>query len=216
MLSLNILLLAFFILLNSMASFEEERRDAVVDSVREAFQGLVPADRNLTADPAALDIFEGADDVIDSLNQLFGDNLPLVESQDAAGNRVIKVDMPAGDLFAAQGDALRPDGAETLRLIGAVLDDPRFISPGYQVDVLYGLPGKASGIEGNRPALMRAGTVVRELVRQGLPPARLSAGLLPELPDQVRILFTIRLEAPPPAAADDAATPGAPAAAGDK
>jgi len=52
LLSLNILLLAFFILLNSLSSFEEERRDAVMDSVRQAFQGLVRVERNALASPA--------------------------------------------------------------------------------------------------------------------------------------------------------------------
>ena len=42
----------FFILLNALSSFEEERRAAVVDSVREAFQGLVPAEYSTSPAPA--------------------------------------------------------------------------------------------------------------------------------------------------------------------
>ncbi|GAB4371029.1 MAG: hypothetical protein Kow00114_31650 [Kiloniellaceae bacterium] len=205
LLSLNILLLAFFILLNSLSTFEEKRRDAVMDSVREAFQGLVPADRNVQTSPAAADLFEGATEAIDSLNQLFGDELPLVESRDAAGRWTLQVDLPVDDLFADDSDALRPDGAETLRLIASVMDDPRFARPGYQVDVLYGLGGTLSGIDGNRAAMARAGVLVRELAREGLPAERLSAGLLPALPGQVRFHFTIQLDAPAPEAAGAAA-----------
>lgn len=199
LLSLNILLLAFFILLNSMASFEEERRDAVMDSVREAFQGTLPAVRNLRSDPSAVDIFDGAEEIIDSLTQLFGPNLPLMESQKDAGTWALKVDLPVGDVFSEDGDDLRPDGAETLRLIAGVLTDPRFRGADYRVDVLYGLPGRVSGIDGNRQAMRRAGRLVRELVDQRMDPATLSAGLLPEFAGKLRFQFTIQLHTPPPA-----------------
>ncbi|MGF1631446.1 MAG: flagellar motor protein MotB [Kiloniellaceae bacterium] len=200
LLSLKILLLAFFILLNALSSFEEERRTAVVESVRQAFQGLLPAERNVRADPAASDIFEGSESIIDSLNQLFGDNLPLVERQDSSAARTLQVDLPLSELFADQGDDLQPEGAETLRLIAGVLTDPRFARQNYRVDVLYGLEGRSSGIEGNRTALLRAGALVRDLEQQGLPSARLSAGLLPGFPGQVRFHFTIEAEPPAPAA----------------
>lgn len=198
LLSLNILLLAFFILLNSLSTFEEERRDAVMDSVRQAFQGLVPADRNLQDSPAAADLFEGAAEAADSLNQLFGDDLPLVERRDAAGRWTLQADLPVADLFADDGAALSPDGAETLRLIAGVMADPRFAGAGYQIDVLYGLAGSASGIEGNRAAMARAGVLVRELAGEDIPAERLSAGLLPALPGRVRFHFTIGMDASAP------------------
>jgi hypothetical protein len=200
LLSLKILLLAFFILLNALASFEVERRDAVVDSVRDAFQGLLPAERSLGPEQAGLGILQGAENVIDSLNQLFADNLPLVERPDSAGAWTLKVDLPVDDLFVDRGSDITPDGAETLRLIAGVLSDPRSTRPGYRVDVLYGLDGRSSGLAGNRQALARAGALVRALQDQGLDPARLSAGLMPALPGKVRIHFTIQLEPPAPAA----------------
>src|SRR3546814_1090942 len=128
LLSLNILLVAFFILLNSLASFEEERRGAVVESVREAFQGLLPAGRSVRADPAGLGVLEGADDIIESLSQLFGDDLPLVERTEASGARVLQIDLPAAELFGDEGNDLRPDGDESLRHIGGVLAEPRLRS----------------------------------------------------------------------------------------
>src|SRR3546814_4555131 len=54
LLSLKILLLAFFILLNALATFQEERSSAVVDSVRDAFQGLLPVGRRGAADPGGV------------------------------------------------------------------------------------------------------------------------------------------------------------------
>lgn len=206
LLSLKILLLAFFILLNALSSFEEERRSAVVDSVREAFQGILPAQLNLSTAPAALDVFEGAENVIEALHKLFGNKLPIVESRESPGTWTLQVDVPVDDLFAGNSDALMPEGAEIVRLIAGVLADERFATPGYRVDLLYGIAGTASGVEGHRAALARAGALVRELQRQGLPADHLSSGLMPDFAGQVRIYFTILLDVPPQA--------GTPAAGG--
>jgi len=199
LLSLKILLLAFFILLNALSSFEEERRTAVVDSVRQAFQGVLPAQFNLSSAPAAIDVFEGAENVVEALHKLFGRNLPIVESAESPGTWTMRVDLPVTELFAGEGEALLPEGAETLRLIAGVLADERFATPGYRVDLLYGLAAPGQESEGQETALARAGALVRELERQGLPAPRLSSGLMPAFAGRVRILFTIELEAPAPA-----------------
>lgn len=197
LLSLKILLLAFFILLNAMATFEEERRTAVVDSVRQTFQGMLPAQLNVSPSPAAIDVFQGAEDVVDALRQIFGATLPIVERKDSPGSRTLQVDLPASDLFEAGSGELTPEGAETLSLIAAVLDDPNAGAPRYNLDLLYGVAGSGSGIEGHREALARAGVLVWTLEREGLQPARLSTGLLPSFAGQVRFYFTLRLDTPP-------------------
>jgi len=214
LLSLKILLLAFFILLNALATFEEERRNAVVESVREAFKGLVPAEQSLGEGAGGVDLFEGAETAIQSLGQIFGSDLPLVERQDASSAWTLQVDVPVNDLFVEHGSDLQPDGAETLRLIAGVLADPRYAQPGYQVDVLYGVKGPGSGLDENRDAMLRAGALVRELQKQGMKPEHLSAGLMPDFAGKVRIHFTIPLEAPAPAAGTTPATGTAPAGEG--
>lgn len=200
LLSLKILLLAFFILLNALASFEEERSAAVTESVRAAFRGLLPASDNLSVNPSGVAVFEGGEDVADVLKQLFGADLPLVELPESSAARVVQIDLPVGDLFAENGNELQPEGAETLRLVAGVLTDPRFAGQQLQVDVLYGLAGPSSGLAGNHTALLRAALLVRALEREGVAPARLSAGLLPDFSERVRLHFTI--VAPEPAAGE--------------
>lgn len=201
LLSLKVLLLAFFILLNALASFEEERSAAVVDSVREAFRGLVPASDNLSVNPSGASLFNGGEDVADVLQQLFGADLPLVERPQSSQARVLHIDLPATDLFAEGSDELQPEGAETLRLVAGVLTDPRFAGMPIQVDVLFGLGGPRSSLAGNRETLLRAALLVRLLEQDGVPPARLSAGLVPDFAGRVRLQFTIA--APEPAAAGE-------------
>lgn len=200
LLSLKILLLAFFILLNALASFEEERRAAVTESVREAFRGLLPASDNLSVNPSGVAVFEGGEDVADVLKLLFGADLPLVELPQSSAARVVQIDLPVADLFAEGGNELQPEGAETLRLVAGVLSDPRFAGQQLQIDVLYGLAGASSGLAGNRTALQRAALLVRALEREGVASARLSAGLLPNFSEKVRLHFTIA--APEPAAGE--------------
>lgn len=201
LLSLKILLLAFFILLNALATFEDDRRTAVVDSVRQAFQGVLPAELNLARSTAAVDVFDGAQRVIEELHRLFADDLPILERSESPGTRTLRVDIPVTDLFAEDGNDLMPEGAETLRLIAAALHDPRFATAGYRVDILYGVPG--SGADASRAALARAGALVRELENHGLPSAHLSTGFLPDFAGQARFHFTIELEAPVAAAGEE-------------
>src|SRR3546814_11544455 len=102
LLSLKILLLAFFILLNALATFQEERSSAVVDSVRDAFQGLLPVGRRGAADPGGVGLFDGGEDIVDNLMRLFGNDLPLVELPAYSGARVLQIDVPVTDLFDAE------------------------------------------------------------------------------------------------------------------
>lgn len=197
LLSLKILLLAFFILLNALSSFEEERRDAVVESVREAFQGLVPAEYSASSTPAGAGVFEGADNAYAALKQLFSTNLELVEDRNASGALTLQVDLAIADVFAEQGVALRPEGDEIVRVVAGVLSEYNRAGTQYQIDVLYGLD---SGDAGSGEAVMRAGALVRQLERRGLAPEHLSAGLMPGLPDRVRLHFTLETEAAPAAA----------------
>jgi hypothetical protein len=118
------------------------------------------------------------------------------------------VDIPESDLFADGGRELVPEGAETLRLIAGVLSDPAVDRPAYRLDLLYGVQGRNSGLEGHRETLARAGVLVRQLERQGLEAPRLSAGLLPSFAGQVRVYFTIQLDGPQ----TDASRPEGPAA----
>src|SRR3546814_9714418 len=67
LLSLKILLLDFFILLNALATFQEERSSAVVDSVRDEFPGLLPVGRRGDAEHGGGGLFVGGGDCVDNL-----------------------------------------------------------------------------------------------------------------------------------------------------
>ncbi|NIA69445.1 hypothetical protein HBA54_12665 [Pelagibius litoralis] len=191
LLSLKVLLLAFFILLNALSSFEVERSTAVLDSVREAFRGVVPAQQSVSIGAAGLGVMDGSDDVVEALGRLFDETLPIVESNDSANNRILQIDMPIADFFADGSAVIDGEALDTLAAIAVVLSDNRFAGEDYRVDLLYGLAGGSSDSQGRLLALRRAGALVTALEREALPPARLSTGLLPSFADSIRIHFTL-------------------------
>ncbi|WP_299616712.1 hypothetical protein [Pelagibius sp.] len=193
LLSLKVLLLAFFILLNALSNFEHERSTAVLESVREAFRGIVPADHSRSSEAAALDIFEGQEDIAEALGRLFDDTLPVVQRSDAANTRTLQVDMPAGDLFADNSPVVSGQGLDTLKAIAAVLTDERYADQDYQVDFLYGLEAGDAATPGHLLELRRAGALVRTLEQDAVPSAHLSTGFMPSFSGQVRIHFTLPL-----------------------
>ena len=196
LLSLKVLLLAFFILLNALSNFEHERSTAVLESVREAFRGIVPADHSRSSEAAALDVFEGQEDIAEALGRLFDDTLPVVERSDAANTQTLQVDMPADDLFAGNSPVVSGQGLDTLKTIAAVLTDERYSGQDYQVDFLYGLEAGDAATADRLLELRRAGALVRILERDAVPPARLSTGFMPSFSGRVRIHFTLPLPAP--------------------
>ena len=203
LLSLKVLLLAFFILLNALAEFETERSTAVLDSVRQAFRGVVPAHESVSEEIAALEILDGAEDITDALGRLFDDSLPVVERETPGGSRSLQVDIPSNELFAPNSIVLSGEGLDLLTAIASVLADPRFSAGTYQLDVLYGVSGRGEDLGSRLLPVRRAGALVRSLEREDVPSARLSAGLLPSFAGQVRLHFILS----PPAA--DGAAPAA-------
>ncbi len=203
LLSLKVLLLAFFILLNALATFEDERSTAVLDSVREAFRGVVPAQENYAEEVAAIGIHDGPEDVVEALGRLFDNTLPITQRTDAANSRILQIDFSVEDFFLAQGSLVAGEGLDTLRAIAAVLSDQRFATEDYRVDLLYGLSGAETGLEGRAIPLRRAGALVRTLERERIPSDRLSAGLMPSFAGRLRLHFTFLS---PPDENEEAAT----------
>ena len=95
------------------------------------------------------------------------------------------------------------EGLDTLRAIAAVLSDQRFATEDYRVDLLYGLSGAETGLEGRAIPLRRAGALVRTLERERIPSDRLSAGLMPSFAGRLRLHFTFLS---PPDENEEAAT----------
>ena len=199
MLSLKLLLLAFFILLTTISKFEEERSRAVMYSVAVAFAGAVPATEGRAVPDAGIGALDQQASLSEQIRALFRQTLPLVEVETAADGRVLRLEVRARDLFAMGQSDLRPQRGLLLRRLANALTDPRR-GPGlYTVEVLHAVP-PGDGATATRLPAARSGTVVRSLSALGVPSDRLSTGLWPTRGDPGRIAFEISLpmeELPP-------------------
>ena len=192
LLSLKVLLLAFFILLSTMSQFEEERSRAVMYSVAVTFAGAVPAREGRNVPDAGIGALDKQASLSERIKALFRQTLPLVEVETAAAGRVLRLEVPAADLFAAGQRELRPQRGILLRRLADALSDPRR-GPGlYTVEVLHAVAPE-DAVSATRLPAARGGTLVRSLAAQGVPADRLSTGLWPTRGDPGRIAFEITL-----------------------
>ena len=206
MLSLKLLLLAFFILLTTISRFEEERSRAVMYSVAVAFAGAVPATEGRAVPDAGIGALEKQASLSDQIRALFQQTLPLVEVETAADGRVLRLEVRADDLFDMGQTELRPQRGILIRRLANALTDPRRGELLYTIEVLHAVP-PGDGAPATRLPAGRSGTIVRALAGLGVPGARLSAGLWPTRGDPGRIAFEITLpmeDLPPNPLAGDA------------
>lgn len=191
MLSIFLLLLAFFLMLNSLARFETTKTRAVLGSLNATFNVGNPTGREHEFSSfvgkvgAAERLHEEAGDL---LRTLFGiDQYRLVR----IGN-VIVVDFETRGLFAQGANPTPRLLVFTSRLAAAVLPPPPGVRIMTEVTVHYG----PEPLEGVAPdtldlATQRAGAVIRAFGRTGFAEENLSTGLASGNPRQVRVEFQV-------------------------
>lgn len=191
MLSIFLLLLAFFVMLNTLARFETTKTRAVLGSLNATFNignpsgkehefgsfvGKIGAARSIHAETQRL------------LRTLFGvDRYELIR----LGN-VVVLDIDADALFS---DGALPAPALLLftsKLTNSILPPP----PGTQVQLevnAYRGTGELATVDPRRISLVtqRAGAVVRGFQRVGFEPENLVAGIAPGDPRTLRIEFRV-------------------------
>lgn len=200
MLSLKLLLLAFFILLSTMSSFEAERSRAVMESVTTTFEGHITAVRSLPNPAAGLEQLEGAPSLVDQLKSLFKQTLPAVEMETSADGRVLRVEAAASALFRPGDSRLAPGRGVFLNRLARIVQSRRNNEGTYELQFLHSLADMqtrpAAGL-----AVQRAGAVARRLNGLGLPSEKLAIGLWPRpgAGGRAKVAFEIRLhDAPVP------------------
>lgn len=179
------LLLAFFILLNAISHFHDQKVGAVLRSVDQAFSmpRLLSGDRGEKAHDQAMG---DALQAIANLGDQVRSAVPLAKVNTSADGLTLSVTMPADSLFQPDG-SIRADRVALMdRMTAALL--PRRAGVQVAGDLLMGVKGQAN----TAPFVAQAGTVARALVANGAPAAAFSIGLEPTDPvGQVRLVFSL-------------------------
>lgn len=189
-LSLFLLLLAFFIMLNAMSTVEEGRSDRVLESVKRAFPSSVQfdvGDNALEADPG----YVVGESVRAALGAVFREVLPAVPVEIEADGNPIFVSIPAGQVYAPAAGGVTPIMERLAGRLAPILNAP---PAGTRLDlqILYGIDGDGGGNGERARLIFRASETVRAFADHEVDPAVLSAGLEQRDPASVRLVFRTR------------------------
>lgn len=188
-LSLFLLLLAFFIMLNAMSTVEEGRSDRVLESVKRAFPSALRkeiADDLLDAEPGEVI----GESVRAAIGTVFRDVLPAVPVQVEADGNPIFVSIPARQVYAPAAGGITPVMEELAGRLAPILNTPPAGSV-LDLQILYGT-GPTTPKRQREELIFRASETVRVFVGREVDPSILSAGLEPRDPESVRLVFRTR------------------------
>lgn len=193
MVSIYLLLIAFFVILHTISKKEAVREAAVVGSLRVTFQR--PEDR--TEDlPSASGRTElsGPNEVFrDQLESVFGSFLDTARFSQVKKGNVLQVTVAAKDLFYDRTATLRADRIDLMRRMADLVTNPQpyrrnTIEIGFEAAV----PLDGNDGLGRRLEIRRGGVLARDLVRNEVDPALVTVGIFRGAPDTLRITFTSR------------------------
>ena len=196
LLSLMLILLAFFILLNALSDFEEARTKQVIDSVNNAFRGQlepvkVPA--LLNGSPGLL---PEAEALVNEVGSLFESIIPAVRSTRTDHARVVHIDLPSGALFRVGDDNLRADRKLLIRRLARALLQRRAGGLAYKLAFMHGVPAGGAAGALREQEVRRASGLATLLVEEGMAPELLSIGVLPGRAGRVEFVLGFRDESP--------------------
>ncbi|GHD60983.1 hypothetical protein GCM10017083_47750 [Thalassobaculum fulvum] len=196
-LSLFLLLLAFFILLNSLSTIEPGRSNRVLESVQRAFPSQFRTrlgDGVLEADPGQVI----GETVRAGIGTIFRQVLPVARVTVEPDGNPIYVSAPVARVYSSATGGMTPVGEQLATRLAPLLATPPAGSV-LELDVLFTVADDARGTV--REARGQAvSDLVDRFVAAGIEPALVSAGLEPGQSDTVRFVFRTR--------------PGGPAAGG--
>lgn len=192
MLGLYLIVLAFFILLNAISEDSPEKRDLVVESVREGFafkeEGeLLGSD---DTDIKAIPLYKITEDAIEGIIQTYL-SFEEYDIQQKADRLFVSVDIRR--FFKPREAVLIPEMILFFEDLGSVLGNPkpglRILSEimvrGNEIDVI---PGKTA----LTTAGARAALFTRALIENGVKPAEISAAAMVDAP-RIIMIFEIQV-----------------------
>lgn len=191
LLSLQLLLLAFFILLSSISTFDESRVRSVLGSVQEAFSDVSgSSDRDDSAMQADAIVLAA---IVDEVEGVLSTALQL-DRVERVGEGDVAFELPADALFVAGSAQIAPGRADVLRRIVAALDR-RPAGFRYELDLLVGRAAATADGADAVPlptlGIDRAGALARAFDDAGAMPSALSAGLTSAADGKLRVVIRL-------------------------
>lgn len=192
-LGLYLLLVAFFILLNSISTVEEDKAKEAIFSVNSAFEAVgIPSSRMMRFSSDIGSFAEAATSLV-KIGALVKTAISLARVEEVIPGQLMQIEITAEELFVAGEARLKEESNSLLNKVGRILSDPpedlRF-----DVEIIVGsewiLPDDLA--QGETLEVARAGTLARELRARGAPEGSIVAGIEIGDPNHVRMMFHVR------------------------
>ena len=190
LLSLKLLLLAFFILLNARSELEALKARAVLESVNQAFDGRLYVETNEATLGAAVGPLDGTELFLTDVGQIFAGMLPAVYREVTPGGGLMTLDLPASSVFARGDTRLQAGRSRLLERLNERLLQAGDEQLDYRVALLHAADpsdGAARQLKVERVARLAA-----YLVRGGQPADAITVGLHEAPKDFIRFEFRVR------------------------
>ena len=184
-LSLYLLLLAFFVVLNTISNVEVTRLQAVSGSLNETFAAEgKPTPKTVKLVSSAGNIFSDTA-FLSRVGNLIGTELALATVEEILPGRLMEVTMSADSLYIQGREAINPLRRSIVDRVAKALINP---SPGvrYDVDILVG-DSATDGL-----AVGRSAFLANAFALAGSPARSIAAGIEQGAPGQLRLLFHVR------------------------
>lgn len=195
-LSLFIMLLSFFIVLNSLSTFEEDRAKPIINSLAVAFSTSA-SDEEL--DPSMqedTDTFFKQGSTLDKIKGLFKAQIAGVKATQNRLGTMMQIRLPQEEFEAGILVPLREPSVDMEESFATLLVSLMNTATGqpYRVDIVLNLEGgpvemREKAPEDHKQKLKTVAKYADELARAGLPSYQLSAGLGQGKPGTVDLLF---------------------------
>ena len=185
-LSLFLLLLAFFIFINSVSTYKEKKTTDVVESIRASFPAVVSSKqffqlRSLKKSVVSPTVFNELDELF---QHLFRDRKLKISFD----NKIAQIDIPVNLIFE-KATAVRLDKLETLRVrLAAIIVRAENEYP-LGTEIVFGYEGTLEEKFENQLTQERCSVIMSILLEKTVPKGSVSVGLETGNPDFLRFKF---------------------------
>ena len=196
-LSLFILLLAFFILLNAISNRTEVKSQAVMDSLLSTFRTIEDSSQSVQTLSFLLGATPEPEDLVHEMRQLWVNAIPIVEVKLLRDGKSMRLRLPANMIFAGGAALLRKDRRSLITNVASILATE---APGFanEIELLVGTEwraGKEFDLKTNNLEIQRLVEFVGELISHGAPPASVSIGVHERGGKEFELRFFVRSKA---------------------
>jgi hypothetical protein len=192
-LSLFLLLLAFFILLNALATIEETKSRQVLTSVAATFRSVVDADTSAQVLLSELGPASEPDEILEAMEQLWVTAGSVTKVETLSAGQLMQITMPVNELFLGGKSVLRSDRKQLLERAARVLS-VQAKSVVAELELVLGTPpiDPAKLEEDPSLAIQRAVVLAGALLEVGAAKDKVSTGVRVGDPKVLRLRFAIR------------------------